>query len=175
VDEEIKENIVADCVEEVGNIDATIGDKDAEILLLKNQLSDEKERALRARADLENFRKRKEAEVDNFRQYASEKVVTEFLTVADSLERALETSNSADLDALRNGLQLIHKQLVTTLEKLGVNHFDSISTAFDTGKHMAVSEEVVAEVAPGTVVKEFQKGYLLHDRVIRPAMVVVAK
>ena len=160
----------------VENVDV-VEDSDLEkkIAELTNRVAQEQERALWARADFENFRKRKDAEVDAFRQYANEKMIGEFLPIVDSFDRAMASFNDPSIAALVEGVQLIHKQLITTLEKLGVTAFDSLNTPFDTTVHMAVSEEEVEGVVAGTVVKEFQRGYKLQDRVIRPAMVVVAK
>ncbi|NBV82713.1 nucleotide exchange factor GrpE [bacterium] len=156
---------------------AQSGDQDfaATIAELTKQITEEKDRALRSRAELENFRKRKEAEVDAFRQYANEKLIVEFLPILDSFDRAMESLNDPNAAALVEGVLLIQKQFVTTMEKLGVTGFESLNQQFDPAFHMAVSEEAAEGVAPGTVVKEFQRGYKLQDRVIRPAMVVVAK
>lgn len=174
--EDAKEEIV-DQSDEVAK-DSTTPDGDdpgVKIAELTQLVAEEKEKALRARADFENFRKRKDAEVDSFRQYANEKLIVEFLPVVDSIDRALESMSNPDASPVVEGVQLIHKQLITTLEKLGVSSFASIDAKFDPNLHMAVSEESVEGVEPGTVVKEFQRGYQLHSRVIRPAMVVVAK
>lgn len=171
-----KEEVV-DQLDEVAKDNATIDgdDQAAKIAELTQLVAEEKEKALRARADFENFRKRKDAEVDSFRQYANEKLIVEFLPVVDSIDRALESMSNPDASSVVEGVQLINKQLTTTLEKLGVSSFASIDAKFDPNFHMAVSEESVEGVEAGTIVKEFQRGYLLHSRVIRPAMVVVAK
>lgn len=169
--EEQVESVVSENeVEQVA--ESSLEDRIAE---LTAQVAQEQDKALRARADFENFRKRKDAEVDNFRQYANEKLIVEFLAVADSFDRALESLENPDATAVIEGVQLIHKQLVTTLEKLGVSSFVSVDAQFDPKLHMAVSEESVEGVGAGVVVREFQRGYKLHDRVIRPAMVVVGK
>lgn len=169
-EESLEQSTIVENVEVNGS-----SDLESQVAELTKKVAQEQERALRARADLENFRKRKEAEVDAFRQYANEKLIVEFLPIVDSFDRALESFNDPSIAALVEGVQLIHKQLMTTLEKLGVAAFDSIHTPFDPNIHMAVSEEDADGVTAGTVVKEFQRGYKLQDRVIRPAMVVVAK
>jgi molecular chaperone GrpE len=102
-------------------------------------------------------------------------LILEFLPVLDSFDRALQSNGDENKDAMIEGVQLIYKQFESTLDKLGVTPFESLNNRFDPSLHMAVSQEDADGVESETVVKEFQRGYKLHDRIIRPAMVVVAK
>ncbi len=145
------------------------------IATLEALVSEEKDKALRARAEFENFRRRKDQEVETFKTYANEKLILEFLPVLDSFDRAVESATSDHSSAVLDGFQLIQKQFQGVLEKLGVQSIESIGTKFDPNVHMAVSQESVEGVESQTVLKEFQRGYRYHDRVIRPAMVVVAQ
>ncbi|MGE4170409.1 MAG: nucleotide exchange factor GrpE [Candidatus Margulisiibacteriota bacterium] len=146
---------------------------EAEITGLKEQVAIEKDKALRAAAELENFKRRKENEVEQFKKFALERFVLELLPVLDSFDRA--ASANTDEQNLKEGFELIQKQFQAVLEKLGVSPFEAVGTPFDPNLHQAVLQEANKEVEAGTVVKEFQKGYKLQDRVIRAAMVVVAE
>jgi molecular chaperone GrpE len=132
---------------------------------------------LRAHADLDNVRKRAERETQLARQYGAEKLLGELLSVADSLDLGLAAASKpgAQLEALIEGLQLTHKQLIATLEKHGVKRVDPRGEPFNPDLHEAVTMVPSTEVAPNHVVEVMQKGYRLHERLLRPAMVVVAK
>jgi molecular chaperone GrpE len=144
---------------------------------LKNEVQAEKDKALRAFAELENFKKRKVLEMETFRKFANETIVMELLPVLDSFDRACEhTAEDSDNKAtLLDGFQLIQKQFHNVLEKLGVTAIESVGKAFNTDFHQAVMQEENEEVDPNLVIREMQKGYTLNNRVIRPAMVVVSK
>lgn len=128
---------------------------------------------LRAKAETENIRKRAETEVANARKFAVEAFSSELLAVRDSLEAALKVEN-ADLASLRSGVELTLKQLTSVFDKFNLCEIDPMGEKFDPHRHQAMSM-VEADTAPNTVVGVLQKGYLLHDRVLRPAMVMVAK
>lgn len=128
---------------------------------------------LRAKADADNIRKRSQQEVANAHKFAVESFSSELLAVRDSLEAAL-TVETADIAALRSGVELTLKQLVSVFEKFNLSEVSPLNEKFDPHKHQAMSM-VEADAAPNTVVNVLQKGYLLHDRVLRPALVVVAK
>lgn len=127
---------------------------------------------LRARAESDNIRKRSQTEVSNAHKYAVENFVAELIPVKDSLEAALASENSTD--SMRSGVELTLKQLKGAFEKSNVKEIDPGGKKFDPHRHQAIST-VEAPVEPNTVVQVLQKGYLLHDRVIRPALVIVAK
>jgi molecular chaperone GrpE len=129
---------------------------------------------MRARAESDNIRKRAQADVSNAHKYAIENFATELLAVKDSLEAALAASGSANTDAMRSGVELTLKQLQTAFEKANLTELNPVGQKFDPHRHQAITV-VPADAEPNTVVQVFQKGYLLNDRVIRPAMVAVAK
>lgn len=131
-----------------------------------------KEQLLRMAADFENFRKRAAREKTELRRFAAERVLDDFLPVLDNLQRALEHAQADD--PVAEGVRMVAKQFVDTLGQHGVTGFDSIGQVFDPERHEAMSQVPSAEAEPGTVLHEVQKGYMLHDRLLRPAKVVVA-
>ncbi len=150
---------------------------ESEISRLKAELDAQQPAVLRARADLENFRRRSQQEVDTFKKYAAEKVVLEFLPVLDSFKLALD-SLSADTDeiqTIRKGFDLIMKQFTSALEKLNVTPIEALNCPFDPHCHQAISQQAKEGVAANTVVQEVQKGFKLHDKVIRPSLVIVSE
>jgi len=128
---------------------------------------------LRAKADADNIRKRAQADIANAHKYAIENFSTELLAVKDSLEAALAVSN-VTAENLKSGVELTLKQLNSVFEKFRVTEINPVGQKFDPHRHQAINT-VEADAEPNTVVQVFQKGYLLNDRVIRPAMVAVAK
>jgi molecular chaperone GrpE len=128
---------------------------------------------LRAKADAENARKRSDAEVFQARKFAVENFSTELLPVKDALEAALAVQNST-IESLQSGVELTLKQLKSAFEKFKIVEIDPGGEKFDPHRHQAISM-VESDAAPNTVVTVLQKGYLLHERVLRPAMVMVAK
>lgn len=133
---------------------------------LKNQL-------LRKRAEFENFRRRMERDRQNTWNEASADIFKALVPTLDNLERALHSA-AAD-DPLREGLQLILRELLAFLESRGVTLEDPTGEPFDPERHQALSQEAVPGMAPGTVVETLSKGYLFKDRLLRPALVKVAK
>lgn len=142
----------------------------------------EKEKMLRVLADSENFKKRKEQELEEFRKYANESLMKALLPVLDSFDYAVDHAKAVqpgDSDAKKEtvieGFVLIQKQLHSFLEKVGVAPIEALNTPFDPNFHQAVLQEEVASVEANMVVKEMQKGYKLSTRILRPSMVVVSK
>jgi molecular chaperone GrpE len=147
-----------------------------EIEVLKKLADEHKDNALRARADLENMRKRTIRDVENAHKYALEKFVDELLPVLDSLELGISASNTAeDIESLREGMDLTCKKFASTLEKFGVKVIDPQGEKFNPELHEAVTMQEQEGMAPGTVISVMQKGYELNGRLVRPAMVMVAK
>lgn len=128
---------------------------------------------LRAKADADNIRKRTQVEIANAHKFAVEGFSSELLAVKDSLEAAIKVE-TADLASMKSGVELTLRQLVSVFEKFNLSEIDPMGEKFDPHKHQAISM-VEADAAPNTVVSVLQKGYLLHDRVLRPALVMVAK
>lgn len=127
---------------------------------------------LRAKAEADNIRRRSAEEVQSAQKYAVTKFATELLAVKDSLEMALKDSSS--IESIQAGVDLTLKQLVSVFERFQVAEINPLGEKLDPHKHQAISM-VPADAEPNTVVNVMQKGYQLADRVIRPAMVVVAK
>jgi len=134
------------------------------------------DRFLRASAELENYKKRTQKEMADFRRYANTSLVKELLGVVDNLERAVESSNESDEKAqLSEGLNLTLKELLKVLKTFHVTPIDSLGQSFDPCFHQAMMQEETSDHVDNIVLKELQKGYMIHDRLLRPAMVVVSK
>ena len=131
-----------------------------------------RERLMRTLADFDNYRKRTEREKQTLRRFANFDVFKDFLGVLDNLERAMESSGSAE--DLKQGLRMIVRQHEEILRRHGVERVESVNKAFDPTIHEAVARGESSEIEVPTVTQEMQKGYLLHDRLLRPAMVFVA-
>lgn len=131
---------------------------------------------LLARAEVENSRRRTERDVENAHKYALERFVRELLPVKDSLELGLAAAvgEGAELAKLREGMELTLKMLSAALEKFGVQEIDPKGSRFNPERHQAMAMQESATAEPNTVLTVYQKGYLLNDRLIRPAMVVVS-
>ena len=131
---------------------------------------------LRSQAEMENMKKRFQKDKQDLIKYGNEILTKQLLPVADNLEKALDHSKDKNpLEALRDGVDLTLKGLMNVLEKAGVEVVEAVGAPFDPNFHEAVSEQEDDRAAPGTVLKELQKGYLLNQRLIRPAMVIVNK
>lgn len=128
---------------------------------------------LRAKAEADNIRRRAQADIANAHKYAIENFSSALLAVKDSLEAALASDN-ATIDILKSGVELTLKQLNSVFEKFNLAEINPMGQKFDPHRHQAISA-IESEAEPNTVVRVLQKGYLLNDRVIRPAMVMVAK
>lgn len=128
---------------------------------------------LRARAENENARKRSQTEIANAHKFAVENFVAELLPVKDSLEAALASADTT-VESMRAGVELTLKQLKSVFEKFNVRDIDPAGEKFDPHRHQAIST-VESGAEPNTIVQVLQKGYLLHDRVVRPALVTVTK
>ncbi len=135
------------------------------------------DRLLRVLAEFENYKKRTTREMEEFRKFANQSLIKEMLSVVDNLELALTSagnSNNAD-KGLREGLEMTHREILRVLEKFHVRPIEAKGQPFDPAFHEAVMQEESTELPDNTVVNELQRGYMIHDRLLRPAMVVVAK
>ena len=135
------------------------------------------DRLVRTTAELDNVRKRADREVDAARKYALEKFATELLAVRDSLEMGLASAREANEsnDSHVQGMELTLKMLTGVMDKFNIQPLNPVGEPFNPEYHEAVSAQASAEQAPNTVLSVMQKGYMLNDRLLRPAMVVVAK
>ncbi len=147
-----------------------------ELEVAQREAQDNRSRLLRAVADHDNFRKRINKEREDQEKYGAERLLRDFLPVIDNLERALSHAAAAeDASGLSDGVAMTLKQFRATLERFGVKAFESVGTPFDPERHEAIQQVETEEHPSNTVVQEFQKGYFMHDRLLRPALVVVAR
>ncbi|MGD2098269.1 MAG: nucleotide exchange factor GrpE [Desulfobacterales bacterium] len=148
----------------------------AKLAAQEKEAKEAHERLLRVSADFENFKKRSDREMEDFRKYANQSLLKEMLTVVDSLELAI---NSAKEDKKANkklieGLNLTRNEMLRVFDRFNVKPIAARGEIFDPAFHEAVMREETDDYPENTVLSEFQKGYLIHDRLLRPAMVVVA-
>src|SRR5215470_5676894 len=147
-------------------------ERDEEIQRLRDAL-EAKTRELEAQQD-DNVRKRAAREREDYTRYANESVLRDLLPVLDNLDRALQAARSQPTTSLTTGVELIQRELLRVLEKFGLTPFSSIGQPFDPERHEAVARVPTTELPDMTVASEIARGYLLHGRVLRPAMVNVA-
>jgi molecular chaperone GrpE len=175
---------MTDTPEQTGTDAASTDATSDELEQLRAQLADAETRAgaakdaqLRAIADLENTRRRLERDASNNLKYAAEKLLNELLAVADSLELGLKASETAEasVQAMAEGMQLTYRQLMSVLEKNGVRPIDPTGQPFNPDFHQAMTMVPSTDVPANHVLSVMQKGYSLHERLLRPAMVVVAR
>lgn len=148
----------------------------AQLATLAAAFESAKEQSLRAQAEVQNIRRRAEQDVEKAHKYGLEKMVNDLLPVVDNLERALSTIDPANeaIKSLVEGIQLTHKSFVDALTRHQVVVVNPEGEPFDPNLHQAVSAVPNPDVEPNTVITCFQKGYTLHGRLVRPAMVVVS-
>jgi len=166
------------------NLDANEGkqadageDLASRIQSLEEQLAGAQDQSLRMAAELQNVRRRAEQDVEKAHKFALERFSGDLLAVVDSLERGIELSNPDDaaVKPIREGMDLTLKLLLDTLARYQLVAVDPLGEPFNPEHHQAMAMEESAHAEPNSVLKVFQKGYLLHGRLLRPAMVVVSK
>ncbi len=134
------------------------------------------EQLKRMQADFENYKRRKEEEWEQYRRYANEKLLIELVAIQDNLERAVKAAQeTSNLKALIEGLQLVLRQIQCALMKEGVREIQAIGCRFDPSIHQAVQKEICCEVPDETITEEFQRGYTMGDRILRPSLVKVSR
>ncbi|MEO6666339.1 MAG: nucleotide exchange factor GrpE [Nitrospiria bacterium] len=151
---------------------------DAAALLAEKirECGEAKDRHLRLYAEFENYKKRTQRDQMDYVKYAAEKVLKELLPVADNLERAIAHARSVQADqTILDGLDLIGRQFRDALQKSGAEPITALGQPFDPAIHQALAQVESTEHEPDTVVEEAQRGYLLHGRILRPALVTVAR
>jgi molecular chaperone GrpE len=150
-------------------------ERDARIAELEGMLEEYKNRLLRSQADFDNFRRRTQREKEELVKFASAELIIRLLPVLDNFERAIAAAKSSgDFEALAKGVDMIHRQLLQVLEQEGLKPMETVGQPFNPEFHEAVMRVESGEYEEGTVVEELQRGYMLKDRVIRPAMVKVS-
>ena len=154
-------------------VEDLITDLEKQVHALEEKFKDEHDRLLRTAADYENFKRRTKKELDESLGRGREQVIKEILPVMDNLERALKHATAED--PLAAGVRMVEKQLLSALERFGVTRFSAVGQPFDPSLHDAIQQVESSELQPGTVAQEFASGYKSNARLIRPAMVAVAK
>ncbi|MBE4576812.1 nucleotide exchange factor GrpE [Vibrio navarrensis] len=163
--------------EESDEAAAKIAELEAALLASESRVKEQQDAVLRARADVENMRRRSEQEIDKARKYALSKFAEELLPVIDNLERAIQAADaeSEAVKPLLEGVELTHKTFVDTVNKFGLKEINPEGEVFNPEFHQAMSIQESPDHESNTVMFVMQKGYELNGRVIRPAMVMVAK
>lgn len=146
-----------------------------EAVRLGAELAELKDKLLRERAELENFKRRQARDKSEALRFANEGLLRDLLPVIDNLHRAVEHARtSRDCDAIANGVEMTIRALTDTLERHGVKIVEALGRPFDPSHHEAIGQ-IESEHPPNTVVNEHQRGYTLHDRLLRPALVTIGK
>jgi molecular chaperone GrpE len=155
----------------------SLKDLEGKLAAARAEASENHDRMLRMAAELDNFRKRAAREMDDTRKYATESLIRQLLTVVDNLERAIDSASAGNESDQRvvDGVALTLAEVMKILEKQNVKPIQALGEPFDPTFHQAMCQEESTDQPPNTVVQEFQKGYMIHDRLLRPAMVVVSK
>ena len=172
-------------IEEINEKDEVSNENDNDspeniIEKLNEEIQDLKDQRLRAAAELENFRKRAEKDQSDALKYGVSNFAKEIISIKDNIERAQssisdDVRSNDDVKSVVEGLDLIAQSAVSTFEKIGIKKIESLNEKFDHNLHQAMMEIENDQVEPGTIVQELIPGYTLHDRLLRPAMVGVAK
>ncbi|MBW0147488.1 nucleotide exchange factor GrpE [Marinobacter arenosus] len=179
VEDELKEATEAAAEEAQANDEVAEGE-DSEVEALRAQVKEAQEQMLRAQAEMQNVRRRAEIDVEKAHKFALEKFVKELLPVADSLEKAVESTEANEntgevVASIREGVEMTLSLFMSSLGKFNVEQLNPVGEPFDPQQHEAMSMVPAPDAEPNSVVAVVQKGYLLNGRVVRPAMVVVAK
>jgi molecular chaperone GrpE len=158
-------------------VDNPEDDLEAKLEVKEQEAKENYDRLLRVSAEFENYKKRTTRELEEFRKFANQSLIKEMLSVVDNLELAMNSTNGhkAIDQGLLQGLDMTHKEILKVFEKFNVKPIEAKGQTFDPTFHEAVMQEATDEFDENTVINELQKGYLIHDRLLRPAMVVVAR
>ena len=156
------------------NLDNDAAKADAEMAKLATDLEDLRQTLLRRQADFDNYKKRIEKERAEDSKRTTGRLIEALIPVIDSFEQALAAHREAEYENYRRGFELIYKQLLDNITKLGAERIDPTGGQFDPHLHQAMDRAETTEHKDGTVIQTFQPGYVFHGRVLRPAMVRVA-
>ena len=167
--------------EEESNLEENVGETKEDLAdSQEKKIAELNDKVLRLLAENQNIRKNQEKEKEDILKYGSFNFASQILNLTDNLDRAFsifknnEKFKDKEFLEITNGIELIEKELLNTLEKNSITYIDCLNKKFDPNFHQALSE-IDSEKEPGTVVEEVQKGYMLHDRLLRPSLVNVAK
>ena len=157
--------------------DDPIKDLESKLAAKEQEAQETYDRLLRVSAEFENYKKRASREMEDFRKFSNQSLLKEMLSVVDNLELAMNSTNGhkAIDKGLLQGLEMTHSEILKVFEKFNVKPIEAKGQVFDPTFHEAVMQEQTDEFDENTVINELQKGYLIHDRLLRPSMVVVAK
>jgi molecular chaperone GrpE len=167
-------NMGADSSFDSNPIDAEYATADAEVGKLAKDLDDLRQTLLRRQADFDNYRKRVEKERAEDSRRSTARVIESLIPVVDSFDQALALHREPEYANYRKGFELIHKQLLDNIAKLGAERLDPLGMTFDPHLHQAMDRTETRDKDEGTILQVFQPGYVFHGRVLRPAMVRVA-
>ncbi len=156
---------------------ASCKEEKSEIQECQDQLTIEKDRVLRLSAEFENYKKRSSKELSEFKKFANETLLKQLLTVIDNMERAISSAaeDKADVKVLLEGIEMTHREMLRILGMFNVKPVEAEGQCFDPAFHQAVTHQETDDHPANTVIAELQKGYMFHDRLIRPSMVMVSK
>ncbi len=157
-------------------VDDPLEDLAQKLKLKEEEAQENYDRLLRVSADFDNYKKRASRDMEEFRKFSNQSLIKEMLSVVDNLELAINSTNGhKTIDkGLLDGLAMTHTEILKVFEKFSVKPISAIGQPFDPTFHEAVMQEATDEYPANTVINELQKGYLIHDRLLRPSMVVVA-
>lgn len=183
-DQEVVEPVVENVAPDIETQNATdeqpavsIEELQKELHKAQQKAEENWDKAVRAQAEMDNLKKRTQRDLENAHKFALENFTKELLTVIDSLELGIQacTGDNPEVTKLREGSELTLKQFNAVFNKFNIEAIDPVGLPFNPEHHQAMSMQPTTEFAANTVMNVFQKGYLLNDRLVRPAMVVVAK
>lgn len=177
LDQQEQAEAVEEQAAEVGEEQQRIAELEAALAKAEATVAEQQDSVLRAKAEMDNARRRAEGEVEKARKFALERFAGELLPVVDNLERALQMAD-AENDAIKpmiEGVDITLKSFIGTIEKFGLTVVDPQGEAFNPEHHQAMSMQESADMAPNTVMAVMQKGYILNGRLLRPAMVMVSR
>jgi molecular chaperone GrpE len=168
-----------DTTQDMAVDEPTVEQLQLELEKIYAELAETKDLMLRSKAEAENMRRRAKLDIENAHKYSIEKLAKELVHVVDSLEKGLEVtaedSSQGKVESMRQGMELTHKLLLTTLEKFHIHQVDPQGEVFDPKQHEALTTQETTELEPNMVLMVVQKGFVIHDRVLRPARVIVSK
>lgn len=153
-----------------------VSDSQDQLLDKTDEIEAVNDKYLRLAAEFENYKRRVQRDQSDTIRFANEKLLRDMLPTLDNLERAIQSGRNQDnVDGVLEGIDLTYKHFLETLQKIGVTQVSSVGEIFDPAKHQAVGQVESSSVPENAIIEEYQKGYFLHDRILRPAMVTVAK
>lgn len=175
-EEKSQEEVETSSEETLKAVEDSAEEETSEVEKLKEELNKAKQDYLYLRADFDNYRKKVIEERSQWKKYGSEGVLRELVGIIDNFDLALQTEVTSDnLESFHQGVNMIRSEITSSLERAGVKEVSSVGEAFDPTLHEALGAEVSDEVEDGHILREFKKAFRLHERLLRPGQVIVAK